>query len=69
MYVMVLVLIMDGGFKVASDQVLYASIELCEASMQTQLEVLNSSKPSPDSFATAACTEVPMPPEAIKPNI
>jgi len=66
---MVLVLIMDGGFKVASDQVLYASIELCEASMQTQLEVLNSSKPSPDSFATAACTEVPMPPEAIKPNI
>ena len=66
MYVMVLVLIMDGGFKVASDQVLYASIELCEASMQTQLEVLNSSKPSPDSYATATCAEVPMPKD-IKP--
>ena len=61
MYVMVLVLIMGGDFKVASDQVLYISMELCEASMQTQLEMLNSSKPYPDSFATAACTKVPMP--------
>ena len=66
MYVMVLVLIMGGDFKVASDQVLYTSMELCEASMQTQLEMLNSSKPYPDSFATATCAEVPMPKD-IKP--
>ena len=66
MYVMVLVLIMNGGFKVASDQVLYASMDMCEASMHTQLKMLNSSKPSPDSYATATCTEVPMPKD-IKP--
>ena len=68
MYVMVLVLIMGGGFKVASGQVLYTSMELCEASMYTQLKALNSSRPFPDSFATAACTEVPMPQDT-KPNV
>ena len=66
MYVMILVLIMNGGFKVASDQVLYASMDMCEASMHTQLKMLNSSKPSPDSYATATCAEVPMPKD-IKP--
>ena len=68
MYVMVLVLFMNGGFKVASDQMLYTSMDICNVSMQTQLKALNSNKPSPDSYATATCVEMPMPKD-IKPSI
>jgi len=61
MYVMVLVFFMDGGFRIASDQVLYTSMDMCEASMATQLNALVASKPSPDAYVTATCTEMPTP--------
>ena len=61
MYVIVFLFFMDSGFKIASDQMLYTSMDMCEASMATQLNVLVASKPSPDAYVTATCTEMPTP--------
>ena len=58
---MVLLFFMDGGFIVASDKVLYTRMYMCEASMATQLNALVASKPSPDAYVTATCTEMPTP--------
>tara|TARA_A100000172_G_scaffold43087_2_gene26477 strand:+ start:555 stop:731 length:177 start_codon:yes stop_codon:yes gene_type:complete len=52
---------MNGDFKVASDQMLYNSMDMCEASMATQLTALVASKPTPDAYVTGTCTEMPKP--------
>ena len=57
-YVMVVILFMDNSFKVASDQILYDSMDMCEVSKAEHLKLLELSKPTPDSFATAKCVEM-----------
>ena len=61
MYVIVFLFFMNGDFKVASDQMLYNSMDMCEASMATQLNALVASKPTPDAYVTGTCTEMPKP--------
>ena len=52
---------MDSGYKVASDQVLYNSMVMCNSSLNTQMITLNASKPTPTSFVLGKCVEMPKP--------
>ena len=52
---------MDSGYKVASDQVLYNSMAMCNSSLNTQMITLNASKPTPTSFVLGKCVEMPKP--------
>ncbi len=52
---------MDSGYKVASDQVLYNSMDMCNSSLNTQMITLNASKPTPTSFVLGKCVEMPKP--------
>ena len=61
MFVIVLVMFMDSGYKVASDQVLYNSMDMCNISLNTQMITLNASKPTPTSFVLGKCVEMPKP--------
>ena len=61
MFVIVLVMFMDSGYKVASDQVLYNSMDMCNSSLNTQMITLNASKPTPTSFVLGKCVEMPKP--------
>jgi hypothetical protein len=36
-------------------------MDMCEVSMATQLNALVASKPSPDAYVTATCTDMPTP--------
>ena len=61
MFVIVFVMFMVSGYKVASDQVLYPTKDTCVQSLATQMNVLNSSKPTPSSFVLGKCVEMPKP--------
>ena len=61
MFVIVLVMFIDSGYKVASDQVLYNSMDMCNSSLNTQMITLNASKPTPTSFVLGKCVEMPKP--------
>ena len=61
MFVIVFVMFMDSGYKVASDQVLYNSMDMCNSSLNTQMITLNASKPTPTSFVLGKCVEMPKP--------
>ena len=50
MYVIVLVLIQMGQHRVASDQVLYPSLEMCETARDILVTQLEASKPTKESL-------------------
>ena len=56
MYVIVLVLIQMGQHKVASDQVLYPTMDACEISRILLVQRLEDSKPTKDSVIFSKCT-------------
>ena len=59
MWVIVLVMFTGvGSFKVASDQRLYASWELCNGARIQHQATLERSKPHPDAVVMSSCTEV-----------
>ena len=58
MYVIVLVLIQMGEHRIASDQVLYPSMEMCETERSVIIKKLEDSKPSKDSFSFSKCTKI-----------
>ena len=58
MYVIVLVLIQMGQHKVASDQVLYPSMEMCEVARGVLITQLEASKPTKESFSFSKCTKL-----------
>ena len=59
MFVIVLVLFMGNSYKVASYQVLYPTMDICINSLATQMNELNASKPTPDSYVLGKCVEMP----------
>ena len=61
MFVIVFVMCMDSGYKVASDQVLYPTMDTCVSSLATNMNLLNASKPTPNSFVLGKCVEMPKP--------
>ena len=61
MFVIVFVMFMDNGYKVASDQVLYPTMDTCVSSLATNMNLLNTSKPTPNSFVLVKCVEMPKP--------
>ena len=58
MYVLVLVLIQMGQHKVASDQVLYPTMDACEISRILLAQRLEDSRPTKDSFTFSKCTMI-----------
>jgi len=58
MYVIVLVLIQIGQHRIASDQVLYPSMEMCEVARNILIAQLENSKPSKESFPFSKCTKL-----------
>jgi|TARA_R110000765_G_scaffold100528_1_gene188362 hypothetical protein len=58
MYVIVLVLIQMGQHKVASDQVLYPTMDACEISRILLAQRLEDSRPTKDSFTFSKCTMI-----------
>ena len=61
MFVIVFVMFMDSGYKVASDQVLYPTMDTCVSSLATNMNLLNASKPTPNSFVLGKFVEMPKP--------
>ena len=61
MFVIVFVMFMASGYKVASDQVLYPTMDTCVSSLATNMNLLNASKPTPNSFVLGKCVEMPKP--------
>ena len=59
MYVLVLLMFMPNGFKVASDQVIYPTMDMCIVSLEGQLDRLNMTKPTPASQVVGKCVEMP----------
>tara|TARA_R100000951_G_C2645100_1_gene182293 strand:+ start:2301 stop:2510 length:210 start_codon:yes stop_codon:yes gene_type:complete len=58
MYVIVLILIQMGQHKIASDQILYSSMERCEIARSILIKKLEDSKPSKESFSFSKCTKI-----------
>ena len=59
MWVIVLVMFDGlGAFKVASDQMLYASWDLCNGSRVQLHALLERSKPNPNAVIMSTCTDV-----------
>ena len=56
MYLIVLVMIQTGQHKIASDQMLYSTMEMCETARITLMEKLESIKPSEDHSVLSKCT-------------
>ena len=58
MYVIVLVLIQMGQHRVASDQVLYPSMEMGETARSILVTQLEASKRTKESFSFSECTKL-----------
>tara|TARA_R110000764_G_scaffold201509_1_gene286733 strand:+ start:107 stop:319 length:213 start_codon:yes stop_codon:yes gene_type:complete len=58
MYVIVMILIQMGQHRVASDQVLYPSMDACEISRILLAQKLENSKPTKDSITFSKCTMI-----------
>ena len=56
MYLIVLVMIQTGQHKIASDQILYPSMEMCEAARSVLVMNLEKTKPSDDAVVFSKCT-------------
>ena len=55
MYVIVLVLMQFGQHKVASNQILYSTLEACEKDRTIMMVELEDTKPEPDAVALSRC--------------
>ena len=58
MYVIVMIMIEMGQHKVASNQVLYPNIEMCEVARTDMVSRLMASRPSEDAHLFSKCTEI-----------
>jgi len=58
MYVLIVVMFVNGTHKVASDQILYPNQEMCEVAEVVLSQKLESAKPTPDSFVITKCVEM-----------
>jgi hypothetical protein len=56
MYLIVMVMLQAGQYKIASDQILYPSMEMCEAARIILMENLENTKPTEDSTVLSKCT-------------
>ena len=56
MYIIVMIMIQMGQHKVASDQVLYPSMEMCEISRDILIQNLEDTKPTKDAVVFSKCT-------------
>ena len=56
MYVIVMIMVLAGNHKIASDQIIYPSMEMCESSRAILLQNLESTKPTKDSVIFSKCT-------------
>ena len=58
MYVIVVIMFVNGAHKIASDQILYPNKEMCEVAETVLSQKLESAKPNPESFAITKCVEM-----------
>ena len=58
MYVIVMIMVLAGNHKIASDQIIYPSMEMCESSRAILLENLESTKPTKDSVIFSKCIKL-----------
>jgi hypothetical protein len=58
MYIIVIVLMQAGMHKIASNQILYPNMEMCEVGRQEVVERLLKTQPTPDSQVLSKCTEI-----------
>ena len=58
MYVIVMILIQMGQYKVVPHQVLYSSMEMCNTARSVLVQKLENSKPTEDSFIFSKCTRL-----------
>ena len=58
MYVIVMIMIHMGQHKIASDQILYPNMEMCEVARADLVDRLMATKPSGESFVFSKCTEI-----------
>jgi hypothetical protein len=58
MFIIVMIMVQAGSHKVASDQILYPSMEMCEESRKILVARLMESKPTLDSALYSKCTEL-----------
>jgi len=58
MYVIVMIMIQMGQHKIASNQVLYPNMEICEVARTDMVSKLMASRPSEDAHLFSKCTEI-----------
>lgn len=58
MYVIVMILMQYGAFKITSDQIVYPTLEQCEISRTVLVDILLQSKPSDQAAVFSKCTEL-----------
>lgn len=58
MYVIIMIMIEMGQHKVASNQVLYPNMEMCEVARTNMVSRLMASRPSEDAHLFSKCTEI-----------
>ena len=51
-------MIQMGQHKIASDQILYPNMEMCEVARADLVDRLMATKPSGESFGFSKCTEI-----------
>ena len=56
MYLIVMVMLQTGQYKIVSDQMLYATMDICEVARPTLMEKLEETKPSEDATVVSKCT-------------
>ena len=59
MYVMVLLMFMGTGYKVASDQIVYPTMDSCILGLEGQMDLLNATKPMPNAQVVGKCVKMP----------
>jgi len=58
MYIIAIIMFVNGVHQIASDQMLYANLEMCEVAEELLVQNLESAKPTPDSFVITKCVEM-----------
>lgn len=58
MYLIVMVMIVTGGFKITSNQILYPTMEMCEADRRLLVDDLMRTKPEEDAAVFSKCTDL-----------
>jgi len=58
MYIIAIIMFVNGAHQIASDQMLYANLEMCEVAEAVLVQNLEAAKPTPESFVITKCVEM-----------